>query len=290
MSDYMPEASQGESDSSSESSEVVESTAGESTGGESTGYNPSWNEAFDKIPIEQYREDLKPVFEKWDKNNNQRYEQVQQRFSPYEVLVENEVSIDDIKSAFELRNQLTQSPQDVFNRLAQHLGYDLSKLAPNAGDESQGLNDEYPEEIDPRLAELQKTQAGMLAYLQQTAEAEENTRLANEQAAQETAWFDQTKTGLDSIEEKYGKVDRNRVVQFAIWEAESKGTEVDLEAGFRAMQEFAKSAIQTSANATAPVVFGGNGALQSGRVDTSKMNEEEFNKYAVERIRAKNGG
>lgn len=288
MSDYMPEDSgQGDAGESGESQEFnSDSTAGESGGGQ-TGYNPNWDEAFNGLPPE-FHEKLKPVFTKWDQSSNQRYEQVQQRYSPYEILAENEVSIDDVRQAFELRNQISRTPQEVFGRLAAHLGYDISKLNQN-GDEGQGLN-EYSdnEDEDPRIAELKRQNEGILNYLDQRHQHEENQRLEQEQAQQESQWFDETKSTLDTLESKYGKFDRNRVVQFALWEAESKGTDVNLEDGIRAMQEFTKTAIQGSANASAPQVFSGNGALVSGRVDTSKMNDAEFQKYAVERIRAKN--
>lgn len=292
MSDYMPEGnSQGDSgeSSSAEGSLSTDSTA-ESTGGGQTGFNPSWNEAFDAIPIPEYHEKLKPVFKKWDENNNQRYEQVQQEFAPYKILADNKVSIDDVRSAFELRNQFTQSPQEVFNRLAQHLNIDISKL--NGGDESQGLDDP-DEDDDPRFAELKELrtqQAGIRDYLVQQAEYEAEQTAQRNQEIQETNWYNETKDTLDSLQTKYGEFDRNRAVQFAVWEAEKTGGDVDLEKGLIAMKEFAGQAIKSSANATAPTVFSGNGSLVSGRVDTSKMNESEFQKYAVERIRAKNGG
>lgn len=297
MSDQMPENyGQGDSgpDDSNSSSEGSfengsESTAGESAGGQ-TGFNPSWNEAFDQIPIPEYHEKLKPVFEKWERNNNQRYEQVQQEYAPYKILTENQVSIDEVKQAFELRNQISQSPEQVFQKLAQVLGYDLSQFESN-GDESQGLTDEYPGEVeDPRIAQLTKQNENILSYLQEQAAQEESIRLAEETKQQESTWFEETKSGLDSLEQKYGQLDRNRVVQFALWESEKSGGEFNLESGVRAMQEFAQSAIKNSANSQAPQVFSGNGSLVSGRVDTSKMSDSEFQRYAVERIRAKNGG
>lgn len=295
----IPEASgQGESaEATSEISESPELTFSESTaestsGGQPTGYNPSWNEAFEAIPdVPEFHEKLKPVFEKWEKNQNQRVEQVQQEYAPYKILAENKVSIDDVRNAFELRNQLAQNPQEVFNRLAQHLGFDLSKL--NAGgDESQGL-DEYPdgdEELDPRYAKLKADQDAIRNYLQTQAQQEETQRAQQQQEIQEKNWYEETRSTLDSLEEKHGPLDRNRVVQFAVWESEKNGGEVDLEKGLIAMREFASSVMKTSANANAPMVFSGNGALASGRVDTSKMNDAEFEKYAIERIRAKNGG
>lgn len=263
----------------------------ESTG---TGYNPNWDEALNGLPPE-FHAKLKPVFSKWDSSANQRYEKVQQEYAPYKILAENQVSIDDVRQAFELRNQLSANPQEMFNRLAQHLGVDLNRLNGAAGenpngDESQGLNAEYPDDEDPRYTELKRQNEAVINYLAMQEAQQEQIQQAQQQQEQEKSWYNDTKSQLDSLEQTYGKFDRNRAVQFAIWEAERTGQELSLEAGVKAMNEFRSNAIQTSANQNAADVFSGNGSLASGRVDTKNMSDAEFEQYAIAKIRAKNGG
>lgn len=290
MSDSLPEGyGQGESGpaDSSESQVIPESTTTD-TESAGTGHNPSWNEAFEFLPNE-FHEKLKPVFGKWDSAANSRYEKVQQETAPYKVLIENQVPIDDIRQAFELRAQLANSPQEMFNRLAQHLGYDISELG-NEDQESQGLNGYPDDEENPALAEMRKQQEGIVQYLALQNQREQEFQAQQQQAAQEKEWYDTTVSELDSLTTKYGEFDRNRAVQFAVWEAEKSGKAVDLEEGVKSMLEFRNSAIQQSANAGAPNVFSGNGNLASGRVDTSKMSDTEFAKFAMAKLKAKNGG
>lgn len=268
-----------------------ESTANDSGSESGTGYNPNWDEALNGLPPE-FHEKLKPVFSKWDSSANQRYEKVQQEYAPYKILAENQVSIDEVRQAFELRNQLSANPQEMFTRLAQHLGIDLNRLNAGEnsnGDESQGLT-EYPDDEDPRYVELKRQNDAVLNYLAMQEQEREQNQQAEQQRIQEETWFNDTRSELDRLEQTYGNFDRNRAVQFAIWEAERSGNEFSLEAGVKAMNDFRSNAIQTSANANAADVFSGNGALASGRVDTKNMSDAEFEQYAIAKIRAKNGG
>lgn len=293
MSDMIPEnTSQGDAGTESTSAggtfESTDSTAGQESN--STGYNPNWDEAFKAIPdVPEFHEKLKPVFQKWDESANSRYEKVQQEYAPYKQLIDNQVPFDDIRTAFEIRNNLTTDPRGMFDRLAQHLGIDVSKLEAN-GDESQGLNQYSDEEDDdPRITELRNQNQQILSALQAQAQERIDIENAQKQQAQEKQYYDTTVSELNALEAKYGEFDRNKAVQFAIWEAETKGTEVDFEAGFKAMKEFQGQAIQTSASRQAPDVFSGNGSLASGRVDTKNMSESEFQEYAVARMKAKLG-
>jgi len=293
MSGMIPETGQGDSGPVVESAVTDSQVSGpESTaGGESntTGYNPSWDEALNQIPIEDYREKLKPVFKKWDESANSRYEKVQQEYSPYKPLLENNVPFEDIQAAFELRNRLASNPQETFEKLAQHLGYDISSLANNGDEESQGQQYSEDEDDDPRITALQRELNQQKEFLQNQAQEQIAKEQAFQQEQQEKAYYTQTVENLNQLETKYGEFDRNMAVKFAVWEAESKGTEIDLEAGVKAMMEFKGQAIQQSANSKAPDVFPGNGGLASGRVDTSKMSDQQFQEYAVARMKAKLG-
>jgi hypothetical protein len=246
--------------------------------------NPNWNEALELLPDEFLKNKLTPVFKKWDDNNNSRYEKVQQEYAPYKALVENNVPFDQIQLAFRLRNEISENPQVVFERLASHLGYDITKLN---GEQSQGLEEDSNEDpLDPRIAEMQRVQEMQNAYLAQQYQKEQQI----EAQRQEQAMYQETVAEFNKLTETYGNFDRNRAVQFAIWESEKTGGEVNLEQGVKAMLEFTGQAIKSSANSTAPDVFSGTGGMPSGQVDTSKMSESELEKYVVARMKAMNGG
>lgn len=299
MSDMIPESGQGESVTEpignpaggDSSGSLSESTT--SQGSEPTGYNPAWDEAFSAIAdVPEFHEKLKPVFKKWDESSNSRYEKVQQEIAPYRPLLENNVPFEDIQAAFELRNRLATEPKEIFEKLATHLGYDISSLVEANGDEeSQGQNQySEDEDDDPRITALRKELDAQKQFLQQQAQEQIAKDNALKQEQQEQEYYTKTVAELDRLESTYGKFDRNKAVQFAIWEAQTAGSdEINLEAGLKAMKEFQGQAIQSSANSKAPDVFSGNGSLASGRVDTSKMSEDEFQKFAVERMKAKLG-
>lgn len=287
MSDSMPEFGQG--DSAPVGDEVTEPQVQESTTDdsqqESTGYNPNWKEAFDVLPDEYTRNQVKPVFEKWDENNNKRFTDLQQKYDPYNELIEHNVDMERIKAAFEFQNRVSNQPEEIFKALGAHLGHDMDSFL-NALAEEKEFEKPEGEEDNPHLAELRKTQDGMLNYMAQ----QEAARQEEAQKAQDAQWFEETKSELDTLEEKYGKVDRNRVVREALYIAEQTGKPVNFEEGIRSLAEFSKTAFQKSPSAKAPGVFAGNGELASGRVDTKKMSESDFEKYAIAQIARINGG
>jgi len=296
MSDQIPEVtSQGEQNSNvSEISESPELTYSESTASaeqetqQESKINPNWKEALDALPDEFTRNKVIPVFDKWDKNNNSRFEKVQQelsKYDPYKPLIENNVSFEEVQLAWQLREQIANDPKVVFERLAGYLGFDVSQLLN--GEQSQGLEEINPEEpVDPRMLEIQRTQEAQNAYLAQI-HAE---RQAIEQEKQEQLFFNETKTELDRLSETYGNFDRNRVVQEALWIADKTGKPIDLEAGVKSLRAYEDQIRQSTANNKAPQVFGGGGGLPSGAVDTSKMSDDEVIAYAAARAKALNGG
>lgn len=287
MSGSMPEGyGQGDSgpvgDEGNQSQEV-ESTTDEGQS-ESTGYNPNWKEAFDVLPDEYTRNQVKPVFEKWDANNNKRYADLQAQYDPYKELLEHKVDMERIKGAFEFQNRVASNPKEIFEALGAHLNVNPEALKRLFEEEQNQSTDDEDKE-DPRLAELRKNQEGMLNWVAQ----QETARQEAAKKVQEDTWFKETSTALDSLEEKYGKFDRNRVVREALYLAEQKGGEVDFEAGIRSLAELSQTAFEKSPSAKAPNVFSGNGDLASGRVDTKKMSESEFQKYALTEIARING-
>jgi len=291
MSDQIPEnVSQGEPNETEVNSETnSESTANTVTETQpESSVNPNWKEALDILPDEFLRGKLTPVFDKWDKNNNSRFEKVQQelsKYDPYKPLIENNVPFEELQQAYQLRNEIANNPKVIFERLAQHLGIDVSQLVN--GEQGQGLEEINPEEpVDPRLAQIQQTQEAQTAYLAQI-HAE---RQAIEQEKQETLFFNETKAELDKLTATYGDFDRNRVVAEALRLSDVNGKPIDLEAGVKSLRAYEDEVIKRSANRNAPTVFSGGGGLPSAAVDTSKMTDDEVIAYAAARTKAMQGG
>jgi len=296
MSDMIPEGNtQGqENETLSESPEISFHENGTSnenpqeTQNEST-VNPNWKEALDVLPDEYLRGKVTPIFKKWDDNNNTRFQAVQQelsKYDPYKPLIENNVPFEELQQAYQLRNEIANNPRVIFDRLASHLGIDVSTLLN--GEQSQGLEEENPDGenlSDPRYDEVKAIQDKQNAFLAQIAA--ERQQVETQRWEQET--FNQTKQELDTLQTKYGQFDRNAAVQFAIWDSEKTGQPLNLEQGVKSMLAYNDSILKNSANNSAPDVFSGGGGLPSGAADTSKMSDDEFNKYAAQRMEQRFG-
>lgn len=294
MSDTIPEGNTQGQENLSESPELTfdNGTSNESqqeNTQQESNVNPNWKEALDVLPDDYLRGKVTPIFEKWDKNNNARFQAVQQelqQYSDYKPLVENKVPFAELQQAYQLRNEIANNPQVIFERLANHLGFDVSALVN--GEQSQGLEEnENPEGTvsDPRFDEVKQMQDKQNAFLAQIAAERQQI----EQQRQEQEYFNQTKTELDRLQTVHGDFDRNMAVQWSLWESERTGQPVNLETGLKAMLAYNDSIRKSSANNSAPEVFGGGGGLPSGAVDTSKMSDAEFEKYAAQRMEQRFG-
>lgn len=265
--------------------ETPESTA--------TGRNPNWNEFYEALPDDMLRNKITPILETYDRNNNSRFEKVQQQYSPYKELVDNEVPFEDIKLAFQLRQEIMDSPQVIFERLAQHLqsqGINIAEVL-KLEDQGQGLEnqDDFEDEIDPRLTAIQNQQQQLVSFLANKEAEEQQRQEQYRQEQQEADWKEQTLSTLDSLETKYGKFDRNKLVSYAVMESNQTG-KIDLEQSLISMREFAQETVKGLGSFNAPNVFSGTGSMPSGRIDTKGMTDEQVNAYVAARAKAMNGG
>lgn len=260
-----------------------------------TGRNPNWNSFYEALPDEMLRNKITPILETYDRNNNSRFEKVQQKYSPYAELIENNVPFDDIKLAFQLRQEVMDNPQFMFERLANHLksqGVDISTILKleEQGQGLENLGDEEDQINDPRLTALQTQQEQLMRFMAEKEDKEQQAIAARQQEQQETTWKNQTIDTLDSLETKYGKFDRNKLVSFAVMESNQTGSDVDFEKSLVSMREFAQDTVKGMGSFNAPRVFSGTGSMASGRVDTKGMTDEQVNAYVAARAKAMNGG
>ena len=288
---------------SEQSTSTYESTNNETSNGQSnesqqSSHNPSWDELLNDLPDDFLKNKVRPHLEKFDRNNNSRFEKVQQQFAPYKPLLDNGVPFQDIQQAFQLRHELANNTRGMFERLGTALGIDgqrLQKLfeAEQEQQESQGLRNGIPEgeeePLDPRIEQMKRQQEAMTAYLAQQWEQANQQQAAFEQQQNETRWFNETKDVLD----KFGvqnKEERNWAVNFAIMTAQQTGKPVDVEAGIRAMRQFQGQAIQN--RRYAPPVSDGTGNYIADQVDFNEMakDKDSLNDYVVAKLKQLNGG
>ena len=263
-------------------------------GSESTGINPNWNGLLEVLPDSYLKGKVQPFLEEFDRNNNKRFEKVQQQFAPYQELVDNQIPYEDVRTAFMLRNEIQQNPQVIFEKLAQHLGYDISKLSGNAGDpNSQGLPNQTDEseleDLDPRVRQamqqtelLKRQQEAML----QMMTLDKQREVEAQQQQQERQWYSETVQTLDKLGVPKEGDERNRFVQFALMEQQRTGArDVD----FRSSWDAYRAWRGPQANATAPDVTAGNGNFAAEKYDFSKMSNDDVENLAIQKLRQLNG-
>lgn len=292
MSDMVPEnvdnTQSQEPTSNVEGTQQVEETTQQPSTNQETettsnpDYNPSWKELMDDLPDDFIRSRVKPHLEKFDKNNNSRFEKVQQQYEPYKPLIDHQIPFQDIQQAFQLRQRITENPREVFDYLAQHLGIDLSALN-NQPTERQGLDNQGEEEepLDPRIVEMQKQQQALLNFSAQQWQKEQEFQ----RQQQEAQWYNEVKQGLDS-ENITDKQERNMAVQFGLMVAQETGRPFDLKAGIQRMRDFQGQAVARSASRNSPNVSSGTGGFVAEKPDLSTM--DKANEFAEQLLRARN--
>ena len=272
--------------------------SGQSHESSQSSHNPSWDELLNELPDDFIKNKVRPHLEKFDRNNNSRFEKVQQQFAPYKPLIDNQVRFEEIQQAFQLRHELANNTRGMFERLGQTLGIEGSRLqklfeAEQEQQESQGLRNGIPEgeeePLDPRIEQMKKQQEAMTAYLAQQWEQANQQQQFIQQQANEARWFNETKDALDKFDVQ-NKEERNWAVNFALMQAQQTGKPVDIEAGIRAMRAFQGQAIQN--RRYAPPVSDGTGNYIADQVDYNKLakNSDDLNDYVVEKLKQLNGG
>lgn len=283
--------------STTENNSQQESSQQSSEGSQSS-HNPNWDELKNELPDEFIWNKVRPHLERFDKNNNSRFEKVQQQFAPYQPLIENQVPFEQIQQAFQLRHELANNTRGMFERLGQTLGIDGSRLqklfeAEQEQQESQGLRNGIPEgeeeALDPRIEQMKRQQDAMTAYLAQQWEQANQQQAAIQQQQNEQRWFSETTEVLDKFNVQ-DKEERNWAVNFAIMQAQQTGKPVDIEAGVRAMRAFQGQAIQN--RRYAPPVSDGTGNFIADQVDFKQLasNRESLDDYVVQQLKKLNGG
>ena len=304
MSEMAPEAvdTQGsEQSTGTENTSSQETTQHSETQSQNESHNPNWDELLNELPDDYIKNRVRPHLEKFDRNNNSRFEKVQQQWAPYQPLVDNKVSFEDVQQAFQLRHNLTNNTRQFFEQLGQTLGIEGSRLQalfnneqqeqqPNNG---QGLRNGIPEgeeePLDPRIQQLKRQQEAMQAYLAEQWAGAQQQQAFIQQQQNEARWYNETKEVLDKFNVA-DKEERNWAVNFAIMQSQQTGKPVDIEAGIRAMRSFQGQAIQN--RRYAPPVSDGTGNFIAETVDFKELakNRDNLDDYVVQKLKQLNGG
>lgn len=259
------------------------------SGNNAGGGHPAWNEYLKDIP-EGFHGVVKPAFERWDKEVENRLREVHSQYDPYKSFVEAKVDPQQLNEAWSFLNFVAENPQKVWEALGQHYGFG-GQGQPEETDEVDEIDlgddqQRFDLEKDPRFQQLQQQQQAIVAGMQQ-AQQQRLMMDAEAQLDQQIKTTEETLRGAQ-IEPDARAMRFITMSAMAYNEQDGGGNE---DANFqKATQDYvdlmmgARSAPR--AGASAPPVMPTNGGTPSNRVDTASMSDEDRRRYMADMLTA----
>lgn len=179
------------------------------TSPQESGGNPAWSELLDALPGGLHGI-VKPHLEKWDKGVEQRFQTVQSRYQPYQPLIEQGRTPEELMQGYQLMQMIATNPRQFYDRMTEHYA---SEWGLNSG-QGQGENDDWDSEptedgepTDPMYQQLQQAQQELAQQQGTIAQY-----LASQVEQQERAAADaEVEQEFGQIAAKYGELDQKKV-------------------------------------------------------------------------------
>lgn len=207
---------------------------------------------------EELRERLTPYIRKWDAGVTRKFQDIHSQYKPYKELGE----IEDLYKAQQLFQVINSDPESATKRLAEALGYRLSKAEPQVvdpDDEDQVFENRLRETVAPLQKQLE-TQQKILQTIAENKQREQE-EAHRQQQVQEFQGY------LDLLEREKGKFDREYVTALI-----AQGVEPG-----KAVEQF-QSIIQEQLNANSrpqPPTLNGTGHVPSPNKDVRSLSSKE---------------
>lgn len=249
------------------------SEGGQENSGGQTGFNPAWSPMLEKLP-QEFHNIIAPNLREWDSNYQRDVQEVQSRYAPYQPLIDQNVSIEQIDQALTLAALFQADPQGLYSQLGEWgktQGWDQGQPvtpevpAGNEPDDTFSFGEESDITQHPKFQELQQQLEMMMNIVQQGAAQSQQQEADQALIAEE-----------QQLTEKYGEFDPKWVYPYAVQ------TQSSLEEAVQAYHEFVNNIRSAPrANDGAPPVFSanGNGQLPSTDPNPRKMTKDERMKY-----------
>lgn len=250
--------------------------------------HPAWQPYLKNIP-EGLHGVVKPAFEEWDKNVNQRLSEVQSKFSPYKQFADAQVHPNQLREAFELYQLLQNDPRKVYDAMAANFGFaDQGQEEEPEEEEDYDLGEEgAPQRFDltkdPHFQAIQQQQEQIVQMAQQAQQQKleaEGDQWVDHKTQEATAVFE--KSGVTATPETWAYVINTAM-------GLSQGGVDNDEAFDRAVQSYIGLIHQArgmpTANSSAPLVMPASGATPSPP-NPVEMDETARKRYGADYLRA----
>jgi hypothetical protein len=238
-----------------------------------TGDNPAWGELLGVLPSSLHGQ-VKPFLEKWDKGVNDRFTQVQSKYSPYNEFLS--VDPQQIQASLQLAQMIATDPRGFYDRMTNHYGSewglaDQGQQDTDSADDYSldGLDDEEGDDLanNPLIQQLKEQQDTIANFLASQVQREQE---AAQQAAVEDAGK-QIQTELGNIATKYA-------VESIPPQAEKMMISLALQNEGMTLEQAAEEVMPLFAaqgRPQAPRIIAPGGGVPSNNLDTAKMGKQD---------------
>lgn len=226
--------------------------------------HPAWQEYLSELPQELH-DQVTPIFEKWDKGVQERFQKVHSQYEPWKGVIGSGVEPGMAQFGINLLSQLETNPQYVYDALGQYYGF-------GKGESEQGQeNQQGQEQTEPwrsEIDELRKQNQILASHALKRQEAER-------QAEADKA-LDQEFSGL---KEKYGDYDE-------LWVLSRMGNGTSAEDAVKQYHEWLNKTVE--GYKPKPLIMGAGGGVLGQNTDVSKMSDQQRRSAALQMLQAMN--
>lgn len=230
-----------------------ESQGQQQNDGNSNGH-PAWQEILETLPDDLHPL-VKPKLEEWDRNVQQKLQEVRAPYDPYKPLVENNIPVDMVEQALYLHHQLENNPQELIAKAIEHY-----KLDYVPKDQIQVPD---PEDLEDEFDGIDITKHPAFQQLSQQLEQFNSKLTEKERLEQEAAEQEELDNYLDQLEQEKGPFNKLMVATLI---ANGMDGEQAVETYKSEIAQAVQQALgqnQQQQNQP-PVVMGGDGTSGSG--------------------------
>lgn len=244
---------------------------------DSSGGNPAWSTLLDKLPAGLHGL-VRPELETWDRNVQQKLQQVHSQYEPYKPFIDSRVDPRELDSAYQIFNLINSDPRAFYDQMANFYGWTDEQGQEQQSQDEEDAYDLSGDEDDPRLSKLEQAQQ----QLQQTIEQQMQAQAQAEADSQ----LDQTMT---SLKQKFGEFDEGFVLTKAMQYMNTTGREPNLEQIVQEYQQFVDGVRQQPrAGANAPRVLPTSGGVPSSNVDPTSLSPKDRRALMAEMLQKAN--
>lgn len=222
--------------------------------------HPAWQEILDQLPDDLHPL-ITPKLEEWDRNVQQKLQEVRAPYDPYKPLVENKIPVDMVEQALYLHHQLENNPQELVKKAIEHYGLDFIPK-----DQIQTPDPEDLEDLEFDGVDITKHPA--FQQLSQQLEQMNSTLTAQQQREQEEAQQEELDNYLNELEQEHGSFNKLMVATLI---ANGMDGEQAVETYKAEIAQAVQAALgnnqQQQTQQQPPVVMGGDGTTGSGVPD-----------------------